>query len=136
MSATLPAAENGTDAAKPPQLKRTMGPKVDAACRLPTAADWRSSQRSRTRAKRKTTTIRTLLDLLHPTSGGARLFGLDSRRDSGAVHARLGNLPGDFSYDKRLTGRELLEFFAELRGISAHSSSRSGRRFKTRAETQ
>ena len=30
----------------------------------------------------KTTTIRTLLDLLHPTSGAARVFGLDSRRDS------------------------------------------------------
>ena len=30
----------------------------------------------------KTTTIRTLLDLLRPTSGSARIFGLDSRRDS------------------------------------------------------
>jgi ABC-2 type transport system ATP-binding protein len=52
----------------------------------------------------KTTTIRTLLDLLHPTSGSARLFGLDSRRDSLAIRARLGNLAGDFSYDPRLTG--------------------------------
>jgi ABC-2 type transport system ATP-binding protein len=59
----------------------------------------------------KTTTIRTLLDLMHPTSGHARLFGLDSRR------ARLGNLPGDFSYDPRLTGRELVSFLAELRGV-------------------
>jgi ABC-2 type transport system ATP-binding protein len=41
----------------------------------------------------KTTTIRTLLDLLHPTSGSARLFGLDSRRESLAIRARLGNLP-------------------------------------------
>ena len=47
----------------------------------------------------KTTTIRTLLDLLHPTSGSARLFGLDSRRESLAIRTRLGNLPGDFSYD-------------------------------------
>jgi len=29
----------------------------------------------------KTTAIRTLLDMLHPTSG-ARIFGLDSQRDS------------------------------------------------------
>jgi ABC-2 type transport system ATP-binding protein len=65
----------------------------------------------------KTTTIRTLLDLLHPTSGSARLFGLDSRRDSLAIRARLGNLPGDFSYDPRLTGRELLSFLAEVRGV-------------------
>jgi ABC-2 type transport system ATP-binding protein len=65
----------------------------------------------------KTTTIRTLLDLLHPTSGSARLFGLDSRRDSLAIRAQLGNLPGDFSYDPRLTGRELLSFLAEVRGV-------------------
>jgi ABC-2 type transport system ATP-binding protein len=42
----------------------------------------------------KTTTIRSLLDLLRPTAGSARLFGLDSRRDSVAIRARLGNLPG------------------------------------------
>src|SRR5690349_23758385 len=65
----------------------------------------------------KTTTIRTLLDLLHPTSGSARLFGLDSRRDSVAIRARVGNLPGEFAYDERLTGRELLTFFAALRGL-------------------
>jgi ABC-2 type transport system ATP-binding protein len=65
----------------------------------------------------KTTTIRTLLDLLHPTSGSARLFGLDSRRESLAIRARLGNLPGDFSYDPRLTGRELVSFLAEIRGV-------------------
>ena len=65
----------------------------------------------------KTTTIRTLLDLLHPTSGSARIFGLDSRRDSLAIRARLGNLPGDFDYDRRLSGREIVRFFAALRGI-------------------
>jgi ABC-2 type transport system ATP-binding protein len=65
----------------------------------------------------KTTTIRTLLDLLHPTSGWARVFGLDSRRDSAAIHARLGNLPGDFAYDPRLTGRDVVTYFAELRGM-------------------
>jgi ABC-2 type transport system ATP-binding protein len=65
----------------------------------------------------KTTTIRTLLDLLHPTSGSARIFGLDSRRDSRAIHARLGNLPGDFAYDPHLSGRELLTYLAALRGM-------------------
>ncbi len=65
----------------------------------------------------KTTTIRTLLDLLHPTSGSARLFGLDSRRDSLAIRARLGNLPGEFACDPRRTGRELVTLFAQLRGM-------------------
>jgi ABC-2 type transport system ATP-binding protein len=65
----------------------------------------------------KTTTIRTLLDLLHPTSGSAMIFGLDSRSDSLAIRARLGNLPGDFAYDPRHTGRELLSYLAEIRGV-------------------
>ena len=65
----------------------------------------------------KTTTIRTLLNLLHPTSGSARVFGLDSRRDGCAIRARLGNLPGDFSFEERMTGRELLTYFAALRGL-------------------
>jgi ABC-2 type transport system ATP-binding protein len=65
----------------------------------------------------KTTTIRTLLDLLHPTSGSATIFGLDSRRDSLAIRARLGNAPGDFAYDPRMTGRELVSFLADLRGM-------------------
>ncbi|MEI6662798.1 MAG: ABC transporter ATP-binding protein [Actinomycetes bacterium] len=66
----------------------------------------------------KTTTIRTLLDLLHPTSGSATIFGLDSRRDSIAIRARTGNLPGDFAFEDRVTGHQLLRLFANLRGMS------------------
>jgi ABC-2 type transport system ATP-binding protein len=66
----------------------------------------------------KTTMIRTLLDLQRPTSGSARLFGLDSRRDSLAIRARLGNLPGDFTIDAKLSGHELLRFCAQVRGMT------------------
>ncbi|HSS31829.1 MAG TPA: ABC transporter ATP-binding protein [Solirubrobacterales bacterium] len=65
----------------------------------------------------KTTTIRTLLDLIHPSRGSARLFGLDSRRESVAIRARLGNLPGDFGYGKQSSGREALRLLAKLRGL-------------------
>ncbi len=65
----------------------------------------------------KTTTIRTLLDLIHPSAGSARVFGLDSRRDSVAIRARLGNLPGDFGYGRKASGREALRLLARLRGI-------------------
>jgi ABC-2 type transport system ATP-binding protein len=65
----------------------------------------------------KTTAIRTMLDLLHPTSGSARVFGLDSRRDAPAIHARLGNLPGGFACDPGLSGRELIGYLGELRGM-------------------
>jgi ABC-2 type transport system ATP-binding protein len=65
----------------------------------------------------KTTAIRTLLDLLHPTSGSARIFGLDSHRHSVEIRARLGNLPGDFGYGRQASGREALRLLARLRGI-------------------
>jgi ABC-2 type transport system ATP-binding protein len=65
----------------------------------------------------KTTAIRTLLDMLHPTRGSARIFGLDSQRDSVAIRSRLGNLPGDFGYGRQTSGREALRLLARLRGI-------------------
>jgi ABC-2 type transport system ATP-binding protein len=65
----------------------------------------------------KTTTIRTLLDLLHPTSGSARIFGLDSHRDSVEIRTRLGNLPGDFGFGAGSSGRSALSLLARLRGI-------------------
>ena len=65
----------------------------------------------------KTTTIRLLLDLIRPTSGTLSVFGLDSRRDSLAIRRRVGYVPGDLRLYDRLTGRELLTFFANLRGL-------------------
>ena len=65
----------------------------------------------------KTTTIRTLLDLIHPTAGAARIFGLDSRRDSVAIRARIGNLPGDFGFGRETSGREAVRLLSRLRGV-------------------
>jgi len=67
----------------------------------------------------KSTTIRTLLDFLHPTRGSARLFGLDSHRDSIAIRRRIGYLPADLALYADMTGRELLQFFGRLRGSEA-----------------
>jgi ABC-2 type transport system ATP-binding protein len=65
----------------------------------------------------KTTTIRLLLDLLRPTSGTVRVFGLDPRRDGRRIRAEIGYLAGDLRLYGRLTGRELLHYFGHLRGL-------------------
>src|SRR5438034_29482 len=65
----------------------------------------------------KTTTIRLMLDLIRPTSGRIEVFGLPSRRASLAIRRRLGYLPGDLRLYERLTARELLRYFAHLRGL-------------------
>src|SRR4029079_13597243 len=64
----------------------------------------------------KTTTIRTLLDHIRPTSGKARIFGIDTHQDPISIHARLGYLPGEFVLYDKLTGGQTIEYFANLRG--------------------
>jgi ABC-2 type transport system ATP-binding protein len=64
----------------------------------------------------KTTTIRTLLDLIRPTSGVARVFGIESSADPVAIHRRIGYLPGEFALYDRLTGAQTIRYFANLRG--------------------
>jgi ABC-2 type transport system ATP-binding protein len=64
----------------------------------------------------KTTTIRTLLDHLRPTSGVARVFGIETSVDPVAIHARIGYLPGEFVLYDKLTGGQTIEYFANLRG--------------------
>ena len=64
----------------------------------------------------KTTTIRVLLDLIRPTAGRATVLGLDSRRDTLAIQARSGYLPGELSLYPNLTGRETLRYLGNLRG--------------------
>jgi ABC-2 type transport system ATP-binding protein len=64
----------------------------------------------------KTTTIRVLLDLIRPTSGTARMFGILTADDPISIHRRIGYLPGEFTLYDRLTGAETIEYFANLRG--------------------
>jgi ABC-2 type transport system ATP-binding protein len=64
----------------------------------------------------KTTTIRLLLDLIRPSSGRALVFGFDCRRESAAIRRRVGYLPGEFALYEHLTGHDLMEYFAGLRG--------------------
>jgi ABC-2 type transport system ATP-binding protein len=69
----------------------------------------------------KTTTIRLLLDLIRPTSGTARVLGLDPRANGVALRRRIGYLAGDFVVDGRQTGRELLTYLGNLRGGIPHA---------------
>ena len=51
-----------------------------------------------------------------PTSGRARVFGIETTVDPVAIHRRLGYLPGEFALYDKLTGGQTLEYFANLRG--------------------
>jgi ABC-2 type transport system ATP-binding protein len=64
----------------------------------------------------KSTLIRLLLAFLHPTAGRASVLGLDSERDSVAIRARTGYLPGGIALYDGLSGHRLLAYLAELNG--------------------
>jgi ABC-2 type transport system ATP-binding protein len=64
----------------------------------------------------KSTTMRLLLDLIKPTSGSARILGLDTAEESLEIRRRVGFLPGDFALYPKLTGRAVLDYLARLRG--------------------
>ena len=71
----------------------------------------------------KSTTMRLLLDLIRPSSGSARVLGLDTRRESLEIRRRVGFLPGDLALYPKLTGRVVLDYFAKLRG-GIHANER------------
>ena len=64
----------------------------------------------------KSTTIRMLLDHIRPTRGTGTVLGLDIRRDSVEIRRNIGYLPGEFALYDHMTGRSILQFFANLRG--------------------
>ncbi|WP_254536163.1 ABC transporter ATP-binding protein [Halomarina litorea] len=58
----------------------------------------------------KSTTINVLLDFIRPTSGSARVLGMDAQAESTAVRQRVGVLPDGFHAYDRLTARQHMEF--------------------------
>jgi ABC-2 type transport system ATP-binding protein len=64
----------------------------------------------------KSTTIRSLLGYLRPSSGSARVLGLDSVRDSLAIRRRTGYLPSGPAFDETLSGKSALDQLARLQG--------------------
>lgn len=66
----------------------------------------------------KTTLIRLLLGFLQPTSGHAIIAGYDTRRESVEVRRNVAYLPAEAALFPQMRGREVLKFFAEIRGGS------------------
>ncbi len=66
----------------------------------------------------KTTALRVLAGLLTPTSGAARIDGVDVHEKPLEARRRLGFLTASTGLSERLTGREVLRTFGELQGLS------------------
>jgi len=64
----------------------------------------------------KTTALRMLAGLLAPTSGRARLAGIDAKTTQAKKH--LGYLSGATGLFGRLTPREVLDYFGQIHGLA------------------
>ena len=65
----------------------------------------------------KSTTIRLLLDFIRPTAGRSIVLGLDTRSASVEINRRVGYVPGELAMYDKMTAREMLRYFASLRGM-------------------
>ncbi|MGH9657080.1 MAG: ABC transporter ATP-binding protein [Bryobacteraceae bacterium] len=63
----------------------------------------------------KTTFVKMILSCVHPTSGVARVFGLDSRRP--VARRPIGYLPENHRFPTYMTGAGMLDFYAALSGF-------------------
>ena len=66
----------------------------------------------------KTTTLRLLCGLIHPTEGSMRVVGRDVRRELDEIKDRIGYMAQRFGLYVDLTVGENMRFYADLFGIS------------------
>lgn len=69
----------------------------------------------------KSTTIRTLLNFLQPTSGSATIMGYDVVRQSVEVKRHVGYLAGEVALYSRMSGKEFLDYMSALQPNKSNS---------------
>ena len=66
----------------------------------------------------KTTTLRMLSTIFKPTSGTIKIAGIDAVSNSQEARKKIGFLTGSTGLYARLTPNELIQYFADLYGVS------------------
>jgi len=62
----------------------------------------------------KSTTIRTLLAFIYPTSGNAKIFGMDCFKDSARIKENIGYIPSEVNYYEDMKVKDLLNYSAKF----------------------
>ncbi len=71
----------------------------------------------------KSTLIRTLLGLISPTSGEARVFGKDIVREKTAILKDIGYLPAEAAFYHGMRVGEILSYSAKLHGVDCRDEA-------------
>jgi ABC-2 type transport system ATP-binding protein len=65
----------------------------------------------------KSTTIRHIMGFMKPDSGFVKIDGLDTWKKQGTVQKYIGYLPGEIAFIEGMTGKNFLDFMAEMQGV-------------------
>jgi ABC-2 type transport system ATP-binding protein len=76
----------------------------------------------------KTTTIRVLLGLIRASGGTAEVFGRSPWGKAAALHERIAYVPGDVALWPNLSGGEIIDLLARLRGADTGTGDYKARR--------
>ncbi|MBI3463433.1 MAG: ABC transporter ATP-binding protein [Planctomycetes bacterium] len=71
----------------------------------------------------KTTTVKMLVGLLRPSSGAVRICGLDRTAAPRETSRLMGYVPDEPYLYEKLTGREFLQFVAEMYGLDREQAA-------------
>ncbi len=72
----------------------------------------------------KSTTERVLLDVIRPSGGRAKIFGMDCQTQGSEIRQRVGYLPGELSLYPGLTGEKFLNLIAGINGAKVDKAYR------------
>ncbi|MBR6223253.1 MAG: ABC transporter ATP-binding protein [Lachnospiraceae bacterium] len=73
----------------------------------------------------KSTTIRTLLGLISPTSGSAKILGLDIVNDNKKILEKTGYLPSEINFTSGMKVKDVIRFSASLRKKNCEENAKS-----------
>lgn len=72
----------------------------------------------------KSTTIRTLLGFIFPTSGSAKIFGMDIIKAAKKIKMQVGYIPSEVDYYEKMTVKKLLEYSGSFFGMDWEARGR------------
>ena len=65
----------------------------------------------------KSTLIRLIIGLIKPTAGEVRVFGKTRKEHKGEFYKLFSYMPDDFQFQKMMTAKETMNFYAKIKGI-------------------
>ncbi len=65
----------------------------------------------------KTTTIRNLMGFIRPDHGSCSIMRMDCFKDAPSIQEKLGYLAGEIAFLEDMSGKKLLDFIADMKGI-------------------